>query len=47
LAGSFGQQAAILAGLKHARGEAVVTMDTDLHRSWSRQRRMRPLSFGA
>ena len=30
LAGSFGQRAAILAGLKHARGEAVVTMDADL-----------------
>src|SRR6476469_3108867 len=30
LARSFGQQAAILAGLKHARGEAVVTMDADL-----------------
>jgi glycosyltransferase involved in cell wall biosynthesis len=27
---SFGQQAAILAGLKLARGEAVVTMDADL-----------------
>ena len=27
---SFGQQAAILAGLKHARGDAVVTMDADL-----------------
>jgi glycosyltransferase involved in cell wall biosynthesis len=27
---SFGQQAAILAGLKHARGQAVVTMDADL-----------------
>jgi dolichol-phosphate mannosyltransferase len=30
LARSFGQQAAILAGLKHARGDAVVTMDADL-----------------
>jgi dolichol-phosphate mannosyltransferase len=30
LARSFGQQAAILAGLKHAGGEAVVTMDADL-----------------
>lgn len=30
LARSFGQQAAILAGLKHARGQAVVTMDADL-----------------
>jgi dolichol-phosphate mannosyltransferase len=30
LARSFGQQAAILAGLKLARGEAVVTMDADL-----------------
>jgi dolichol-phosphate mannosyltransferase len=27
---SFGQQAAILAGLKQARGDAVVTMDADL-----------------
>jgi dolichol-phosphate mannosyltransferase len=30
LARSFGQQAAILAGLIHARGDAVVTMDADL-----------------
>jgi glycosyltransferase involved in cell wall biosynthesis len=30
LARSFGQQAAILAGLKQARGDAVVTMDADL-----------------
>ena len=30
LARSFGQQAAILAGLEHARGQAVVTMDADL-----------------
>jgi glycosyltransferase involved in cell wall biosynthesis len=30
LARSFGQQAAILAGLKHASGRAVVTMDADL-----------------
>jgi glycosyltransferase involved in cell wall biosynthesis len=30
LARSFGQQAAILAGLRHAAGEAVVTMDADL-----------------
>ena len=30
LARSFGQQAAILAGLKEARGDAVVTMDADL-----------------
>lgn len=30
LARSFGQQAAILAGLKHAGGDAVVTMDADL-----------------
>lgn len=30
LARSFGQQAAILAGLRHARGAAVVTMDADL-----------------
>jgi len=30
LARSFGQQAAILAGLKHSQGEAVVTMDADL-----------------
>jgi len=30
LARSFGQQAAILAGLEEARGDAVVTMDADL-----------------
>ena len=30
LARSFGQQAAILAGLKQARGDAAVTMDADL-----------------
>jgi glycosyltransferase involved in cell wall biosynthesis len=30
LARSFGQQAAILAGLRLARGDAVVTMDADL-----------------
>lgn len=30
LARSFGQQAAILAGLKHAHGDAAVTMDADL-----------------